>query len=433
MEGKLAALALFAASVLALGGAGGAGSAGRVVSGLPDHYVTDWDELTTTAFAASGLSVADGVILFAYDIRRGLRLGDGRGRRLSPVRDRRRRAGAAPRRRQRPSRPRTPFWPTTCRRLAPWASCDPAYDDVAGGHSRRPGEGRRCRDGRFASLTLWIARRADDRLPRAGSRTRRRIRRSPACGCRLRPRRRLLPAPTSRLMRAVHLRFGLRLHGRPVRPSCRARSGRATTTRSRSSARARARPGRPSRPLAARFWAEAPVQQSHDAYRQFVLGRALDIVDASRLMAMVFVTFADAADRVLRREVPLRVLAADHRDPGGRYRRERRHGRRFLVVAAARATPNHPEYPSAHSCITPAGGRVDRPVPGHRADRLHRPQPDRSSRPALRQRPRPRGTRSATPASGAASTTAQSVEDGLEIAAQVAHHVLAHNFQRSND
>ena len=26
--------------------------------------------------------------------------------------------------------------------------------------------------------------------------------------------------------------------------------------------------------------------------------------------------------------------------------------------AAAAGTPNHPEYPSAHSCITPAGGRV---------------------------------------------------------------------------
>ena len=26
-------------------------------------------------------------------------------------------------------------------------------------------------------------------------------------------------------------------------------------------------------------------------------------------------------------------------------------------------TPNHPEYPSAHSCVTPAGGTRDRPIP----------------------------------------------------------------------
>ena len=114
----------------------------------------------------------------------------------------------------------------------------------------------------------------------------------------------------------------------------------------------------PEQTEAARFWAEAPVQQSHNAYRQFVLGGALDIVDASRLMAMVFVTFADAeiacfdAKYYFTFSRPVTAIRAGDTDGNDD------DGRRFLVDAAARATPNHPEYTSAHSCITPAGARV---------------------------------------------------------------------------
>ncbi len=48
------------------------------------------------------------------------------------------------------------------------------------------------------------------------------------------------------------------------------------------------------------------------------------------------------------------------------------------------ATPNHPEYPSAHSCITPSGGRVVARFLRITVDRLHRPQPDRPRRSLLR-------------------------------------------------
>ena len=46
--------------------------------------------------------------------------------------------------------------------------------------------------------------------------------------------------------------------------------------------------------LAARFWGEPPVQQAHGAFRKFVLDHQLDVVDASRFMAMVEVASADA-------------------------------------------------------------------------------------------------------------------------------------------
>jgi hypothetical protein len=46
--------------------------------------------------------------------------------------------------------------------------------------------------------------------------------------------------------------------------------------------------------VAARFWGEPAVQQSHGAYRKFILDHQLDVGDASRLMAMITVVSADA-------------------------------------------------------------------------------------------------------------------------------------------
>ena len=115
--------------------------------------------------------------------------------------------------------------------------------------------------------------------------------------------------------------------------------------------------------VTARFWAEAPVQQARGSFRKFVLDRRLDVAEAARFMAMMSVTYADARDRLLRREVPLRVLAADHGHPRRRHGRQRRDRRRPAWSPLLPATPNHPEYPSAHSCITPGGGTGRREVP----------------------------------------------------------------------
>jgi hypothetical protein len=114
----------------------------------------------------------------------------------------------------------------------------------------------------------------------------------------------------------------------------------------------------PAQTLGARFWAEPPVQQAHAAYRKLAQDRALDIVGAARLMAMVSVTYADALiacfdakyHYVLWR--PITAVRAGDTD-----------GNRATEgdpawIPLLPATPNHPEYPSAHSCVVPATGRA---------------------------------------------------------------------------
>jgi hypothetical protein len=110
--------------------------------------------------------------------------------------------------------------------------------------------------------------------------------------------------------------------------------------------------------LAARFWAEPAVQQAHGALRKFVLDHQLGIVDAARFMAMISVVYADALIACFDAKYhytfwrPITAIPAGDTDgndatvgdPG------------WLPLLPA--TPNHPEYPSAHACITPAGGRV---------------------------------------------------------------------------
>jgi hypothetical protein len=110
--------------------------------------------------------------------------------------------------------------------------------------------------------------------------------------------------------------------------------------------------------LAARFWAEPPVQQAHGSFRRVVLDHQLDVVGAARFMAMISVTYADALIACFDAKYhyafwrPITAIQAGDTD-----------GNRATVGDPAwtpllPATPNHPEYPSAHSCITPAGGRV---------------------------------------------------------------------------
>jgi hypothetical protein len=110
----------------------------------------------------------------------------------------------------------------------------------------------------------------------------------------------------------------------------------------------------PEQTLAARFWAEAPVQQARGAYRKLVTDRQMDIVSAARLLAMVSVTQADAFLACFEAKYhyafwrPITAIRAGDTD-----------GNSATIGDPAwtpllPATPNHPEYPSAHSCITPA-------------------------------------------------------------------------------
>ena len=110
--------------------------------------------------------------------------------------------------------------------------------------------------------------------------------------------------------------------------------------------------------LAAKFWAEPPVQQARGSFRKFVLDHGLDVVDASRFLAMISVTYADALIACFDAKYayafwrPITAIQAG--DTDGNHRTFGDPDWAPLLPA----TPNHPEYPSAHSCITPAGGRV---------------------------------------------------------------------------
>jgi hypothetical protein len=181
--------------------------------------------------------------------------------------------------------------------------------------------------------------------------------------------------------------------------------------------------------LAARFWGEPAVQQAHGSFRKFVLDHGLDVVNAARFMAMVSVVEADAIIACFDAKYhyafwrPITAIRAGDTD-----------GNPATVgdptwSTLLAATPNHPEYPSAHSCVTPAGGRaiarflgtkkIDFTVPSltglgdRHFDRVRDLQYEVSN---------------ARIWGGIHYRT--SIEDGIKIAQKTAHQVLAHHFQR---
>jgi hypothetical protein len=188
----------------------------------------------------------------------------------------------------------------------------------------------------------------------------------------------------------------------------------------------------PEQTLAARFWAEPPVQQARGSFRKFVLDHKLDVRDASRFMAMMSVVYADAliacfdAKYVYTFWRPITAIRAGDTD-----------GNAATIGDPAwspllPATPNHPEYPSAHSCITPAGTQamaeflgtdeIELTIPSVTGlgDRHYRTVDDLELEIA-----------NARVWGGIHFRSA--VADGLKIAHRVARQVLAHNFRKTHD
>jgi hypothetical protein len=188
----------------------------------------------------------------------------------------------------------------------------------------------------------------------------------------------------------------------------------------------------PEQTLAARFWAEAPVQQAHGGFRKFVLDHGLDVSGAARFMAMISVTYADAIIACFdakyhyafwRPITAIRAGDTDHNDAtvGD-----------LIWTPLLPATPNHPDYPSAHSCLTPAGGRViakflgtkhiDYTVPSLTGlgDRHFDTVKDLEYE-----------VSNARIWGGIHFRSA--VEDGAKLARHVAQQVLDHNFHKSDD
>jgi vanadium-dependent haloperoxidase-like protein len=92
--------------------------------------------------------------------------------------------------------------------------------------------------------------------------------------------------------------------------------------------------------------------------RKFVLDHHLDVVDAARFMAMVSVTYADANIACYEAKYhytfwrPITAIPAGDNDGNAATVGEP------TWTPLLPVTPNHPEYPSAHSCITPTSGWV---------------------------------------------------------------------------
>lgn len=182
--------------------------------------------------------------------------------------------------------------------------------------------------------------------------------------------------------------------------------------------------------LAARFWGEPPIQQAHAAFRKFINDHALGVADASRFMAMTTVVSADGLIACFDAKYayafwrPITAIRAGDTD-----------GNDATVadptwLPLLPATPNHPEYPSAHSCATTASARViarfldteqiDYTVPSITGlgDRHFDSVKDLEYE-----------VSNARIWGGIHYRSA--VEDGTTIGMKTAHHVLAHHFHRS--
>jgi hypothetical protein len=179
--------------------------------------------------------------------------------------------------------------------------------------------------------------------------------------------------------------------------------------------------------VAARFWAEPPVQQAHGALRMFILDHGLDVVRAARLEAMEGVTFADGLIACFDAKYtytfwrPVTAIRAGDTD-----------GNEATVGnptwSPLIGTPNHPEYPSAHSCITPAGGRVLARFMG--SDHIALTIPSLTGLGARyfdKTQDLEYEVMNARIWGGIHYRTA--VEDGSQVGKRVADWILAHNFQ----
>lgn len=119
----------------------------------------------------------------------------------------------------------------------------------------------------------------------------------------------------------------------------------------------------PDQALIAQFWSTHPTVQIHKVYQQLASDRGLSALDTARLFALTSLVAADAAIACFDAKYeylfwrPFTAIAAADDD-----------GNDATVADAAWqpliGTPPHPEYPSAHSCITPGSAMVTAHVLG---------------------------------------------------------------------
>jgi PAP2 superfamily len=424
MRVRFIAVALFAASAVALGGTAAAGRAHEQPSATPDTYVNYWDDVGSRAFTAAALTPPEGFVIFAYEsiaVYDSVMAIEGGYRPFAIDAEAPEGASAEAAVVAAAHAILVHYLPN--QRLT---ILDPAYDQSLGTID----DGQAKDDGVTtgeAVARLLIEQRADDGF------------RDPVTYA---PPDPPIPgvwiptAPTPPLgtympyMRPFSIRSPdqFRPGGPPPLSSRRwARDynevkeigSRTSTTRTAEQT------------LAARFWAEPPIQQAHGAFRRFVFDHQLDVVDASRFMAMTTVASADAIIACFDAKYhyafwrPITAIRAGDTD-----------GNDATVadpswVQLLPGVPNHPEYPSAHSCATTAtalviarflGTRdIDYTVPSITGlgDRHFDQVSDLEYE-----------VTNARVWGGIHYRSA--IEDGSQLGTKVAHQVLAHHFHRAH-
>jgi hypothetical protein len=415
-------LAVLAVAAVVLTGAATKSSAHGRPAGQPDTYVTDWDAVFSQAFSAAALTPPDGFVISAYmgsAVYDSVMAIDGGYRPFAVDVDAPRGASAQAAVAAAAHRILVHYLPAQAATII-----DPAYDASL---ATIP-EGKAKRDGVAtgeAVAAFVIAQRADDGFRAPVTYT---PPNPPISGVWI-PTAPTPPiAPYAALMRPFSLESAdqFRPDGPPALGSMKWESdynevkeiGSSTST-TRTAEQI----------VAARFWGEAPVQQAHGALRKFVLDHDLDLVDAARFMAMVTVVEADAIIACFDAKYhyafwrPITAIRAGDTD-----------GNPATIgdptwSTLLTATPNHPEYPSAHSCVTPAGGRAIARFLGTKKIDITVPSlTGLGDRHFDRLRDLQYEVGNARIWGGIHYRT--SIEDGIKIAKKTANQVLAHHFQR---
>jgi hypothetical protein len=113
----------------------------------------------------------------------------------------------------------------------------------------------------------------------------------------------------------------------------------------------------PEQSLIAQFWSTQPTIQINEGYQHLAADRGLDALETARLFAMTSMVAADAAIACFDAKYEYLFWRPFTAVPGAES-----DGNDATAADAAwvplLTTPAHPEYPSAHSCITPAAGLV---------------------------------------------------------------------------
>jgi hypothetical protein len=410
------------AALLVLGGTTTSG-AHREHEGPPDTYVTNWDAVGTQAFSAAGLTPAEGHVIFAYvaiAVYDSVMAIEGGYRPFAVDLDPPRGASAEAAVAAAAHRTLAHYLPAQAPTII-----DPAYTaslaTIPDGRAKTVGiaVGE-------AVANLFIADRADDSFRTPVTYT---PPSPPIPGVWL-PTATTPPiGPYLGLMRPFSLESADQF--RPEGPPSLSSTEWAreyNEVKEIGSSASTTRTGEQT--LAARFWAEAPVQQARGSFREFVLDHELDVRQAARFMAMISVVYADALIACFDAKYhyafwrPTTAIRAGDTD-----------GNAATIGDPAwspllPATPNHPEYPSAHSCITPAGGRVIAQFLGTRRIDFTVPSlTGLGDRHYDRVRDLDRDVGNARIWGGIHFRSA--IEDGIAIAKKTVNHVLGHNFQRS--